>query len=94
MQRELLLGNLSLTNAVWGISLSGTGSHSFANTTVSSTERNLDATGTGLVTLSEFVLTGADKSVSLRGPNSDFTDGTVNNLHLRRSCYRRARWGP
>ena len=70
-------GNLSLTNAVWGISLSGTGSHSFANTTVSSTERNLDATGTGLVTLSEFVLTGADKSVSLRGPNSDFTDGTV-----------------
>ena len=69
--------NLSLTNAVWGISLSGTGSHSFANTTVSSTERNLDATGTGLVTLSNFVLTGADDSVSLRGPNSDFTDVTV-----------------
>ena len=70
-------GNLSLTNAVWGISLSGTGSHSFDNTTVSSSERNLDATGTGLVTLSEFNLIGADDSVSLRGPNSDFTDGTV-----------------
>ena len=70
----------TLTNTVWGVALSGSGTHGFHNTTVASTQRNIDAAGTGEVSLNNLNLTGSDAAISLRGPDSQIDGATLSLL--------------
>ncbi len=67
-------------NTVWGAALSGSGTHGFHNPTIDSTQRNIDAAGTGEVSLSNLNLTGSDAAISLRGPDSQIDGATLSLL--------------
>jgi hypothetical protein len=60
----------SLTNTVWGVALSGSGTHEFNELTSTSSLRNIDAAGDGELKLAIANLSGSDAPLSLRGPNS------------------------
>tara|TARA_B110000459_G_scaffold77210_1_gene86872 strand:- start:14837 stop:19534 length:4698 start_codon:yes stop_codon:yes gene_type:complete len=67
----------TLTNVVWGLALSGGGTHTLSNVTAVATERNLDASGTGAVIATQLNLSGSDAAISLRGPDSDIDGASI-----------------
>ena len=67
----------SLSNTVWGASLSGSGVHQLTNMTIDSTERNIDAAGTGELVMANLELSGSDAAISLRGPNSEIDTASL-----------------
>ena len=71
----------SLSNTVWGASLSGSGVHQLNNMTIDSTERNIDAAGTGELVMGNLGLTGSDAAISLRGLNSEI-DTALSLIHI------------
>ena len=62
---------------MWGASLSGSGVHQLNNMTIDSTERNIDAAGTGELVMGNLGLTGSDAAISLRGLNSEIDTASL-----------------
>ncbi|MDB2320414.1 hypothetical protein N9V17_02960, partial [Candidatus Poseidoniales archaeon] len=72
--------NTVISNTVWGLALSGNGHHTFNDLTATSSLRNLDASGTGELTMSIVHLNGSDAAISLRGPSSTIEEATIHSM--------------